>query len=91
MKWRVDLLTDGRIATLHHDEVAARLKPLGPMTARRLTDVQFNEYDQEWHIYPSMGACVPIKVCKHFQRRADAIAHEVVTLTQMPDSYGELL
>jgi hypothetical protein len=91
MKWRIDLLPDGRIATLHHDDVAERLAPLGPMKAQRLTDVQFNEYDQAWHVYPAMGACVPVKVCKHFPRRTDAIAHEVATLTQMPDSYGELL
>lgn len=89
--WRIDLLPDGRIATLHHDDVAALLKPLGTVTVRRLTDIEFNGYDQEWHIYVASGAGVPVKVCKHFPRRADAIAHEVQTLTQMNDSYGELL
>lgn len=90
-KWRIDLLADGRVATLHHDDVAAFLKPLGPMVARRLTDVVFEDYDQQWHIRGVNGQLVPLKAFKRFDRRADAIAHEVQTLTQMDDSYGELL
>ena len=89
--WRIDLLTDGRVATLHHDTVAQLLKPLGSMSVKRLTDVQFVEGDQCWHIYPVYNACVPIKVCKSFVSRANAIAHEIQTFTQMADSYGELL
>ena len=90
-QWRIDLLPDGLVVTLHHDTVAQLLKPLGSMSVKRLTDVQFVEGDQLWHIYPVYNACVPVKVCKSFECRAEAIAHEVQTFTQMADSYGELL
>lgn len=93
-RWRIDLLSDGRIATLHHDDVAALLKPLGPMTMQRLSNVEFDEQHQDWTVWPltdRIPAALWPAMVRTYARRTDAIAHEIATLTQMSDSYGELL
>lgn len=90
-QWRIDVLPDGRIATLHHDTVAQMLKQLGTLHVTRLTEVEFDATMQQWRITPVMGQAAPVKLFRRFEARRNALAHEIRTLTEMPLSYGELL
>lgn len=95
--WRVDLLTDGTIRTLHDDTVATLLRRLGPCTVQRLTDVVFEEDDQRWYPYAlrrlplATGTYTPGEsLSEGKMSRAEAVAAEVAALTAMEESYGVL-
>ena len=98
--WRIDVLPDGRIRTLHHDAVLALLRKLGPVTAERVSDVEFSEADQAWTIAFRLDTAHQdarallvgddAAMTRSYTRRADAIQVEVQTITLLPMSYGTL-
>ena len=96
--WRIDLLPDGTVRSLHQDHIARILAQLGSLQMTRLTDIVWEDRCQQWVPYAQVplllargkvppGDTLAPGTCT----RTEALAAEVAVLQSTPQSYGRLL